>query len=194
MIPAHCLPLSPFVSHGMSGCWAEMMLLCLPLSPLVSHGMSGCWAEMMLLFLPLSPLVSHGMSGWWAEMILLCLPSSSLSPMACLDAGLRSLCFVSPFVSHGMSVILLCLLLSPLVPHGVSGCWAEMTLLCFPSSPLVSHGVSGCWAEIWRQEWIGQKRKLRLPLLFGVDAGVILKITLLRVIPTMTCQSFVLML
>ena len=33
--------------------------------------------------------------------------------------------------------------------------------------------MSGCWAEIWRQEWIGQKKKLRLPLLFGVDAGVI---------------------
>ena len=62
-------PLSPLVSHGVSGCWAEMMLLCLPLSPLVSHGMSGCWAEMMLLCLSLSPLLS---SGCRADMILLC--------------------------------------------------------------------------------------------------------------------------
>ena len=36
----------------------------------------------------------------------------------------------------------------------------------FALSLLVSHGMSGCWAEIWCQEWVGQKRKLRLPLLF----------------------------
>ena len=101
-----------------------------PLSPLVSHGVSGCWAEMILLCLPLSPLVSHGMSGCWAEMILLCPVSlcHPLSPMASLDAGLRSLCFVS---------------LPPLVSHGVSGCWAEMTLLCLPLFPLVSHVCAG---------------------------------------------------
>ena len=82
--------------------------------------------------------------------------------MACLNAGLRSLCFVSP-----------CLPLS----HGMSECCAEMILLCLPRLPclpwrvwmlgwghfalslLVSHGMSGCWAEIWRQEWIGQTKK-----------------------------------
>ena len=30
-------------------------------------------------------------------------------------------------------------------------------------------------AEFWRQEWIGQKRKLPLPLLFGVDAGLVIQ-------------------
>ena len=83
------------------------------------------------------------------EMILLCLPSG---------------CWAG--------ITLLCLSLSPLVFHGMSGCWAEITLLCLSLSPLVSHGMG----EFWRQEWIGQKRKLRLPLLFGVEAGVILDV------------------
>ena len=131
MIPALCLPWSPLVSHGVSGCWGEMIFL-------VSHGMSGCCAEMIYLCLPLfplTPLVSHGVSGCWGEMIFL-------------------------------------------VSHGMSGRWAEMILLCLPLSPMVcldAEQQSGerltPW-EIWRQEWIGQRRKLRLPLLFGVDAGV----------------------
>ena len=78
--------------------------------------------------------------------------------MACLDAGLGSLCFVSPCLpSHVYDFAL-----APLISYGMSGCWAEMTLLCLPLSalvfdsmsggwdfcfslsPLVSHGMSGC--------------------------------------------------
>ena len=73
---------------------------------------------------------------------------------------------------------LLCLPLSAFVSHGVSGCWAEMTLLCLPLSAFVSHGVFGCWGEmilLCRPSSLFDSRYLlRLPLLFGVDAGVII--------------------
>ena len=62
--------------------------------------------------------------------------------MACLDAGLGSLCFVIPCLPLSLSgcwaeMILLC----PFVSQGVSGCWAGITCLCLSLSPLVSHNL-----------------------------------------------------
>ena len=71
-----------------------MILLCVPLSPFVFHRSSGCWAEMAV-----SPSVFMALLGRWTEMLCLSLPPSiflvlgmilfyhPLSPMALLHGG-----------------------------------------------------------------------------------------------------------
>ena len=58
--------------HGMSGCWAEMIWLCFPLSPLVSHGMSG---GKPVAVQPLK--VMADLAGCWAQMICFVWPCLS---------------------------------------------------------------------------------------------------------------------
>ena len=136
-----CLPLSPIVSHGMFGCWAEMMLLCLPFSPCLPLSPMVCLDAGLRLGLFLFPFAA------------LCLPlclwtlgcdGVALSPMACLDAGLTCFCFVCLCPPCLPSVSLLSPVFSPLfpsvsfcLPSCLSSCWS-LCSQCLPLSPVLS--------------------------------------------------------